>query len=102
MGIEYKLVHEEQGKSAYGQVEIKDPAPAVIVGDPSTQCGPENRRQKNADAEGRHGMPVPFLGESFQKNRLGQRLQSAARQALEHAKDDQLRKRSGQSATERC
>ena len=89
--IEHKTVHQEERQHAHWQVEVEDPAPAVVVSDPSAQRRPENRRQQNADAERRHGMAVSFLGERLQKNRLGQGLQSAARQSLQHAENNQLR-----------
>ena len=99
--IEHKLVHQEQRQRANRKVQIKNPAPAVVVGDPSAERRPKNRRQQNADAERRHGVSVTLLGKSFQQNRLRQRLQSAARQPLQNSEDNQLRQRRCQSAAQR-
>src|SRR5450755_371512 len=101
MRIENQLVHQEREKNADRLVEIKDPAPGVVDGDPSAQSRSENRRQQNSDAKCRHGMAMPLLGKGFQKNRLSKRLQSGACKPLQHAKHDQLRERSGESATQR-
>ena len=96
-----EAVHEHQGENADREVQVKNPAPAVIVGNPSAERGAENRRQQDADTEGRHGMTVTLFGEGFQKDGLSKWLQAAARQALQDAEDDQLRERGGQTAAER-
>ena len=101
MRIEHEPVHQEKREHAHRQVEIKNPAPAVVISDPSAKRGPENRRQQNAEAERRHGMAVPLLGKSFEQDRLRQRLQSAARQPLQHAENNQLRQRCRHAAAQR-
>lgn len=69
MRIDHEPAHQHQGQNADGEIEIKNPPPAVIVGDPSAESGPENGGQQNADSKGRHGVAVSFLGKSFEQNR---------------------------------
>ena len=50
-------VAQEQGEQADGHVEIKNPAPAVVVGDVSAERRPDDRREQRGDAEDRHAAP---------------------------------------------
>ena len=101
MGIKDVTIHQEQRERTNGQVEVEDPAPAVVVGDPTAECWAEDWGEKNTDAEGRHGMTVTLLRKSLEQNGLGERLEPSAGQTLQHAEDDELRQRGGHAATER-
>ena len=74
-----------------GHVEVKNPAPAVIVGDIAAERRPDDRRQQRRDAEQRHA-PCPCFsgGKRIEQHSLAGRLQSAAGQSLQHAEHDQL------------
>ena len=63
--IEDEAVHQDERQDADREIEVEDPAPAVVVGDPSTERGAEDGREQNADAEGGHGVAVAFFRESF-------------------------------------
>src|SRR5579864_1006887 len=96
-----KTAHHHQGNQADRKVEIKNPAPAVVVGDPSAKRRPKNRRQQNAEAESGHSLPVTFFGKSFEQDRLRQRLQAAASEPLQNAKHNQHGKAGCEAAAER-
>ena len=56
------LADENQGaqraQHADRQVDVKDPAPAVILGQPAAERRPHDRAEDRADAEHRHGVAV--------------------------------------------
>src|SRR5689334_2409782 len=88
--IDDEAVHQEERQDADGKIEVEDPAPIVVVGDPSAERGAENGSEQDADAIGGHGVTVALFGERLEENRLSERLKAAAGQALQYAEDDQL------------
>ncbi len=80
------------------KIEIENPAPGVVVGDPAAQRGTEDRRENDAQAECGHRRAVPLRRESLQQDGLGKRLQSAAGQALQNAEKDEPLQACGHSA----
>jgi len=82
--------------NAHRQIEIKNPAPRIVVGNPAAECGTKDGRQQNAQAISSHGLTV--FGKRLEQNGLGKRLQSAPGESLKHAKADQPGKAARQTA----
>ena len=99
--IAHEGVHHEQREDANRKIEVEDPAPGVVVGDPAAEGGAEDGREDDAEAEGGHGGAVPTGREGLQQNRLGQRLQASAGEPLQHAEEDQPLQRGGHTAEQR-
>ena len=92
---------ENDGENADGDIEEEDPAPAIVVGDPAADGGPDG---------GCHHDGHPVEGERdaafFRREGIGQDgalagLQAPTRRALKDAEEDQQRERTGETATER-
>ena len=79
-------------------VDQEDPAPRVGVGYPAAQGRADDRRDQGSEAEQRHRHALLFRREGVQQHALAARLQTAARQALDHAEQDQLTETAGHAA----
>src|SRR5262245_45166966 len=51
VGVVYELAAHPQREQAGGDVDVKDPAPAVVVGDVAAERRPDDRREQRSDAE---------------------------------------------------
>jgi hypothetical protein len=75
--IDRRLVHKrrqpEPGQQAERQVDVEDPAPVVVLGQPATERRPEYGPDHHAHAPHRHGRPVPLARVGVQEHRLRQR-----------------------------
>ncbi len=80
---------EKGTQHAHRDVDVEDPAPGVVVGDPATQRWAEHRRAQDGHRVDRHGHPALFAWERIGKDGPHTRLQTTARKALQHAKDHQ-------------
>src|ERR1700751_774460 len=58
--------HEKQRKNADREIEVEDPAPGVVIGNPYAKGWAQNRRQQNSYAEGRHGVSMTLFGKRLQ------------------------------------
>ncbi len=87
--VDDEVADHQQRENPHRQIDVEDPAPGVVVGDPAAQRRPQDGRDDNAQAECRHRRAMLFGRESFQQHRLRQRLQASTAEALQHAKEDQ-------------
>ncbi len=85
---------------ADGDVDVERVAPAIGIGQPSAQGRPQHRRHHYAEPEQRHGRAAPGRRKGLQQNRLGQWLQRASACTLQHARNQQHRKRRRSAAEE--
>ena len=81
--------HMHEREEADRDVEVEDPAPAVVVGDVAAERRPDDRREQRGDAEERLRGALFLRRKRVEQHALARRLQSAAGQALQHARDDQ-------------
>ena len=88
----------EAGNDADRQVDVEDPAPAVILGQPAAQHRAEDRPQHDPHAPDRDGLAVPFRRVDLHQHRLRQRHEPGAACALQQAIDHQLREACGAAA----
>ena len=80
---------QQQRNYADWNIHKENPAPGVVVSDPSAESGPDRRGHNHRDSvdSERH---AAFSGrEGVGKNRLLARLQPAATSALQHAEENQ-------------
>ena len=101
MRVAHEGADHHHRERAHRQVEVEDPAPGVVVGDPAAERGPEDGREDDAQPKCRHRRAVPLGRESLQQDGLRQRLQSAAGEALQHAEEDEPFQAGGHSAEQR-
>ena len=85
-----------------GKIDVEDPAPGVIVGDPAAERGADGRRHDRGDAVQRKGQAALLRREGVGQNRLRHRLQSAAARALQDAEHDQRPQRRRGAAKQRA
>ncbi len=71
-----KSKSQQQGHHAKRYIDIKDLAPIIILRQPTTESGAEDRAQHDAKAENRHGLPA----HPRQNNCRGERPAQAAQQ----------------------
>src|SRR5712675_1727680 len=77
--------NHEHRKNSDGHVDVKGPAPGVLIGEPAAEGGAKNRCNDYAKTEQGHGHATLGGRKTFEKNCLGQRLQCAASGALNRA-----------------
>src|SRR5215472_3978976 len=73
-----------------GHIDQKDPAPRVRVRYPAAQGRADDWRNQGSKAKQGHRYALLFRRESVQQDSLTAGLQTATRQALHHAKQNQL------------
>ena len=100
--IEDENFGEDQRDDADGDVDVEDPAPAVVVGEPSAGDRAEHRRDHDAERPEGHRLPALFGGKGFQQNGLREWLQSSAAGALNHPTKDEERQGGCEPAEKRC
>ena len=79
-------------------VDQKDPSPVVRVRYPAAEGRTDDRRDQRRQAEQRHRHALLFPREGVQQHPLAAGLQTAARQTLDDAEQDQLTETAGHSA----
>src|SRR6516162_652848 len=87
---------ERQDTDRY--VDQKYPAPRVGVRYPPTEGRTDDRRDQRSESKERHRYTLLFRRESVEQHSPAARLQTTARQALNHAKQDQLTQAPSHSA----
>ena len=100
-GIVDEARHHHEREDAHGNVEVENPAPGVIVGDPAAEGRADDGCDDDSEGIGGHRLAVFLLGKALEEDGLGEGLESASGDTLEHSKDDQLRKRGGRAAEQR-
>src|SRR5262249_55851479 len=71
------------------QVDVEDPAPRPLVGEISADGGPQNRAQDEAEAPDRHREAALVKRENLPEDRLRERNDRPAAEALEDPRRDQ-------------
>src|SRR6266478_2941871 len=88
------LAHENQdaqrAQRADRQVDVEDPAPAVLIGQPAAERRPHDRPADRAHAEHCHGTAVALRRVDLQQRRLRQRDQTGPGHPLQRAEENQL------------
>ena len=75
--------------SAHRQIDVEDPAPTVVIGQPAAEHRTEHGRDHDAESPESHRLAAILWREGFEHHRLRKRLQRAAGRALNHAEEDQ-------------
>jgi len=99
--IEDEAAHHEERENAHRKIEVKNPAPGIVVGDPAAKSGAEDGSEQDTQAVDGHGLAVLFPGEGLEKDGLGKRLKAAAGEALQDAKENQRGEAGGHAAKQR-
>ena len=84
-----KRAHHDHRDHADWQVEVEDPAPGVVVGDPSAERRAEDGRQDDTESEGSHRGAVLLGWKGFEEDGLGEGLEASAGKTLQDAKEDE-------------
>ena len=92
---------DEEADHPDGHVDVEDPAPRPVVGDPAAQGGPEDGGHHDAHPPRGHGHAALPQREDLPHDRLRQRHEGAAADALEHAGEEQHRDVRGEPAQHR-
>jgi hypothetical protein len=82
------VAHHEREES-YRHVNIKNPTPTVVVCDVAAESRADDGREQSGDSEDRLGGALFFFWKSVEQHALARRLQSAAGQTLQNAREDQ-------------
>ena len=85
VGIVHDLAAKPQGEEADGNVDVKDPAPAIVVGDVTAERRPDDGREQRGDAEHRLGGALLLRRKRVEQHALARGLQAAAGETLQHA-----------------
>src|SRR6202040_3273906 len=84
-----------EGQKADWEVDVKDPTPRIVIRNPATEARPDDRRDQGSQAKQRHRGALLLPREGIEQHSLAARLQPAAREALDHAEQNQLIKARG-------
>ena len=99
--IEDEQLREDDRNNSDRNVDVKDPAPTVVVGDPAAGNGTEHGSNHDTQRPESHGLTA-FVGRKrLQQDGLRERLQTAAAGALNEPKNDKEAERWRESAEER-
>ena len=99
--IENYAAGQDQGNDADRNIDEKDPAPAPIIGDPTSERRPDYRRGDDGHAVKRKcGSPL-LRGKGVDKNGLLHRSQPATTHTLQHPEQDQHSQAWRQAAEQR-
>ena len=90
-----KCRQAEEGKDADRQVDVEDIAPAIGLGQPAAEHGPQDGTGHHRDAPKRHGGSLPLLRIDVEQDGLRERDERRAEHALQdpeqHDLDQRLR-----------
>jgi hypothetical protein len=84
-----------RGQKADWDVDVKDPPPRIVIRNPAAEGRPDDRRDQGSQAKQRHRGALLLPREGIEQHFLAARLQPAAREALDHAEQNQLIKARG-------
>ncbi len=101
-GLFHELHDAERRENAHRHVEQKHPAPREVVRNPAAQRRPQHGRDDDGHRRDRERPPAFFGGKRVENDGLLVRLQPAAEEALQDAKDDQLTQVRRDAAQERA
>src|SRR5205814_8699339 len=86
--IEHERVAHDQREKSDGYVDIKDPAPTIIIRNVAAKSRPDDRRKQRGDAESRLSCALFLFRKGIQEHALTRRLQSTAGQTLKNTRED--------------
>ena len=89
---------KEEAEQTDRDIDEEDPAPGVVVGDPSAQRGTDDRSNDHAHTVNGHGHALFGAGKALDQDGLRDRLQSAAASTLQHPEQHQQRQAGGHAA----
>src|SRR5439155_13816178 len=93
--------YHQRRQDADREVDVEDPAPRVVVGDPAPERWPDDRRDDHADPVDTHrDAPLPRR-EALEQHRLRDRLEGTSADALDDARHDQHAEALGRTAEDR-
>ena len=95
LGVSENDAGEESAADADGDVDVEDPAPGVVVGDPAAEGGAEDGRAHDGDGVDGHGHAALVAGKEVGQNRLHGGLEATASEALQDSEDDEQAERGG-------
>src|SRR5215467_1855434 len=87
--VAYQQRGQQQRENADRNVDVKNPAPGKIVGDPAAEPGADGRRDDHRNAIHGEGHAALFERKGVVQDGLLARLQSAAAHSLQNAEQDQ-------------
>ena len=100
--VKDELFDHPQGNQAARDVDVENPAPGIIFGEPAAHDRSHHGRQDNAHHISRHGRATLVGRKTFHQNRLRNRLQRAAARALHDGRENQEGKIWRPAARQRC
>ena len=80
---------DRRRQQAHRDVDVEDPRPGDVVGDPAAEQRPDHRRHQHRHAPQRHRHAGQRARVARQQQRLRQRDHRPGHQALQHAEEDQ-------------
>src|SRR5689334_4739642 len=101
LGVMHVSQRENRRDDSEWDVDVEDPRPVVIVGDPAAERGTECRADHNADAKTRHAGACFLRRERLIQRRLRGREQRAAADSLDHAPENERQQGMRRAAEER-
>jgi hypothetical protein len=99
--VKNEETRHDEGQDADGDVDVEDPAPAIAVGEPASEDGPEHGSHDDAESPEGHGLAALLGAEGFEHDGLRDGLERAAGSALDEAEDDEERKARREAAKKR-
>ena len=96
--IGHERIAHDQREDSNRHVNIKNPAPAVIVGDVAAKSRTNNWREQRGDSKNGLGCALFLFRKGVEQYALTGRLQSAAGETLQNPRGDQHVQASGHSA----
>src|SRR6266850_1162006 len=100
--IEQERAGQEEAQDADREVDVEDPAPRPLVGQIAADGRPQDRPEDEAEAPHRHREPALMEREDLPQDRLRERNDRPAAEALEDARDDQRRQVGRRAGDERA
>ena len=96
-GVSLRLRQEgddaEEGEDADRQVDVENPAPGVVLGQPATEHRPQDGTDHDRDAPHRHRRALALLRIDVEQHGLRQRDERRAEHALQDAEQHDLHQR---------
>jgi hypothetical protein len=89
---------EENAEEAYGDVDVKDPAPGIVISDPPSGGRSQNGRNEDRDRVERHSHAAFLRRKAISKNGLYGGLQSPSGKVLSDPEEDKQAKRGCKTA----
>ena len=69
-----ECLRQQNSQNADWNIDVEDPAPTVVIGEPTAEDGPEHRRDHDSKCPKCHCLPTLLGWEGLKKNGLRERL----------------------------